>query len=355
MPAGKRKITAYLPNPGRLTELLFPGTKLLLVENHSGKIGHTVVAAEREGKPVMLHTHHTNRVARLLLEQDKVPGLEGYCIVRPEVTYGRSRFDFLLQKGNTQFVLEVKSCTLFNREIAMFPDAVTERGRRHLMELAELKRQGMRAGVLFIVHWPFARYFMPEYHTDLAFSRTLFALRKEILVRAVAVTWKQDLTLGRRVRELEIPWHLIEKEAVDRGNYLLVLHLKRSANIRVGGLGRIFFHAGHYLYVGSAMNSLTQRIERHKRRRKKLFWHIDYLRDKAEFVTALPVRTSEQLECEMAAALNKISAWNVPAFGSSDCSCETHLFGMKDDPLKSQAFVSLLLWFRIDRLAPKFE
>jgi sugar fermentation stimulation protein A len=267
------------------------------------------------------------------------------------VAYGRSRFDFLLRRGAEQFVLEVKSCTLFGREIAMFPDAVTDRGRRHLMELAELKKQGIRAGVLFIVHWPHARYFMPEYHTDLAFSRTLLELRNEILIKAVAVSWKQDLTMGRKVRELEVPWPLIEQEAYDRGSYLLILHLKKAREIRVGSLGWIFFKKGYYIYVGSAMDSLTRRIERHKRLRKKLFWHVDYLREEAEFVTALPVRTSEQLECEIAGAVNGISEWMVPGFGSSDCSCETHLFGMKDDPLKSQDFVSLLIWFRIDRLA----
>ncbi|GFP23657.1 sugar fermentation stimulation protein A, partial [Candidatus Hakubella thermalkaliphila] len=51
---------------------------------------------------------------------------------------GRSRFDFLLKKDNQSLVLEVKSCTLFNQEIAMFPDAITLRGKRHLIELAEL-------------------------------------------------------------------------------------------------------------------------------------------------------------------------------------------------------------------------
>lgn len=74
-------VTAYLPNPGRLWELLFPARKLYLVEDTlspARKTLYTVVAVEKDGIPVMLHTHATNRVARLLIEENKIPGLEGY-------------------------------------------------------------------------------------------------------------------------------------------------------------------------------------------------------------------------------------------------------------------------------------
>ena len=69
--------------------------------------------------------------------------------------------------------LEVKSCTLVGKKVAMFPDAITERGARHLRELADLSRNGSKTAVLFIVHWPLAEVFMPDYHTDLNFTRTL--------------------------------------------------------------------------------------------------------------------------------------------------------------------------------------
>ncbi len=69
---------------------------------------------------------------------------------------GRNRFDFLLKEGNKDILLEVKSCTLVGKKVAMFPDAVTERGARHLQELAKFSEEGMETAILFIVHWPFS-------------------------------------------------------------------------------------------------------------------------------------------------------------------------------------------------------
>jgi sugar fermentation stimulation protein A len=100
------------------------------------------------------------------------------------------------------------------------------------------------------------------------------------------------------------------------------------------------------------MANLTARLERHRRLRKNLHWNIDYLRQAAEFETALPVRPSVSLECPMAQAMETVADWTVPRFGSSDCSCPTHLFGMQSNPLHSEAFIKLLLDFRIDRLHP---
>jgi len=84
--------------------------------------------------------------------------------------------------------------------------------------------------------------------------------------------------------------------------------------------------------------------------RKNLFWHIDYLRQYADHSASLPVRASTDLECEIAAALAKISQWNIPGFGSMDCRCNSHLFGMRDDPALSPQFIKLLLDFRMNRL-----
>ena len=99
--SGKR-IRAYLPNPGRLQELLFPGVKVWLEgsDDPGRKMAYTAVAiADQGGDPVVLHTHAMNDVAQHLLERGLVPGLEGTRIAGREVTRGRSRFDFLLEIG----------------------------------------------------------------------------------------------------------------------------------------------------------------------------------------------------------------------------------------------------------------
>jgi sugar fermentation stimulation protein A len=355
--AGKRTLRAYLPNPGRLWELFFPGVIIRLVRHpadRGGSTEHTVVAVERDGRLIMLHTQVNNLVAKSLIEQGLVPGLAGAVVIRPEVTIGKSRFDFLLSREGREIVLEVKSCTLVGNRIAMFPDAVTVRGTRHLRELEQIVDAGGQAAVLFLIHWPKAEYFMPEWHTDLELATILASVRKKVQVMALSVEWSQDLTLGR-ARPVTIPWGLVEREAHDRGSYIVIVQLKRDRRLEVGGMGEIKFKKGYYCYVGSARANLSKRIERHRRLRKSLFWHIDYLRAEAEMRAAIPIRASEELECEIAAAMRKIAGWTVPGFGSSDCRCVSHLFGMDEDPVRTRSFIDLLMYFRIDRLEKYLE
>lgn len=128
----------------------------------------------------MLHTHRTNDVARHLIDEGKVPGLEGARVIGREVAVGRSRFDLLLEHEGRELLVEVKSCTLVKNRIAMFPDAVTGRGDRHLSELAASSKSGRETATLSVVHWPRAAWFLPDYHTDLHFSRTMLACRDRI-------------------------------------------------------------------------------------------------------------------------------------------------------------------------------
>ncbi len=350
-----RILSAFLPNPGRLQELFLPGRIIHLVKEdkpQGRKTRYTAVAVNRDGYPMMLHTHRTNDVARYLLQEGKIPGLRRARVVRSEVRVGRSRFDFLLEEGKSDILLEVKSCTLVGKRVAMFPDAVTERGARHLRELAGMAEEGVKAVVLFVVHWPFAKVFMPDYHTDLSFSQIFLEIRNRVEVIPVSVRWNKDLSLSSGIRVLQIPWKRIEKEAENRGSYLLILRLKRNRTISVGKLGKVCFRKGFYIYVGSAMANLSKRMERHRHLRKRRHWHIDELRAVAEFHSVLAIRSSDRLECEIAKAMSKIAEWSVSEFGSTDCSCETHLFGIPGDPLESESFHKLLQYFRMDRFPP---
>ncbi|MBM3253613.1 MAG: GIY-YIG nuclease family protein [Candidatus Omnitrophica bacterium] len=154
----------------------------------------------------------------------------------------------------------------------------------------------------------------------------------------------------KKVRPLKIPWDYVGEEALDRGSYLLILRLKQKRYINVGSLGKIFFKEGFYIYVGSAMANLTQRIDRHKRINKPHHWHIDELTTIAEFYRVFLTRSSSRLECNIAMALAKIANWSIRGFGSSDCNCETHLFGIKKSPLLLPKFHSVLNFFRMDHL-----
>ena len=343
---------AYLPNPGRMWELLLPGATVYLERNPSAgdKMPYTAVAVQKEDHPVMVHTLRTNDLANDLIGKGLVPGLEGAKVVKREVQQGRSRFDFLLRRGKEEIFLEVKSCTLFGRTLAMFPDALTRRGKKHVEELAFLSEKGYSGAVLFLVFSPRARFFMPEYHTDPEFSRALLAAKDKISIIPLAVEPRADLSMTSRVRVLDIPWNIVEKEARDSGSYILILRLREESTIPVGGLGGIRFRKGYYLYVGSARRNLSSRLGRHRRLRKRLFWHVDFLRAIAEFHFAVPIRTQDVLECAIARAVREIAEWEIPGFGSSDCLCSSHLYGMAKDPLQSAAFISLLQYYRMDRL-----
>jgi sugar fermentation stimulation protein A len=131
-------LRAHLPNPGKLLELLLPGAPLLLIPRQEGKLPYRVLAVAREGSWVMVDTLRTNALAAYLLRNNLVPGLEGSEMLQAEYSLGNSRFDFLLRKEGAPFFLEVKSCTLFQRQLVMFPDAETSRGRKHVEELTAL-------------------------------------------------------------------------------------------------------------------------------------------------------------------------------------------------------------------------
>ncbi len=119
----------------------------------------------------------------------------------------------------------------------------------------------------------------------------------------------------------------------DTGLYLLILALRRGRVIKAGKLPENYFKSGCYLYVGRAKNSLRKRIERHLRKRKKRFWHIDYLLAKAE-LREVWVKAGLFDECGMARRLRrylKSSTLSPKKFGASDCRCPGHLVYVPDE------------------------
>ena len=112
-----------------------------------------------------------------------------------------------------------------------------------------------------------------------------------------------------------------------KGTYCIHICCSSSKETIVGRLGIIGFEPGHYLYMGSALRSLDMRIRRHRSDKKNVFWHIDYLTSDKDFSTAgaYIINSPERLECQKAGQLQEIIP-SIPGFGSSDCSCRSHLF-----------------------------
>ncbi|ODS35873.1 MAG: hypothetical protein A7316_03185 [Candidatus Altiarchaeales archaeon WOR_SM1_86-2] len=114
-----------------------------------------------------------------------------------------------------------------------------------------------------------------------------------------------------------------------KGSYVLLIELPGDSEIQIGGLGKIKFRKGFYAYVGSALNGLEKRIERHFRAEKKFHWHIDYLLSSGEIKDVIYAETAEKKECCIAEILAK-NLEVTRKFGSSDCNCIGHLFFSED-------------------------
>jgi Uri superfamily endonuclease len=108
------------------------------------------------------------------------------------------------------------------------------------------------------------------------------------------------------------------------GCYLLLVNLQKNMTIEVGKRGKIKFNAGYYVYVGSALRGIEQRVQRHLRTEKKRHWHIDYLLEHAQIRAVYYKEGTTKEECMIADVFQK-KFDSVDGFGCSDCNCTSHL------------------------------
>lgn len=120
---------------------------------------------------------------------------------------------------------------------------------------------------------------------------------------------------------------------IRRGTYVLAITLGAGSDIRVGALGTLHFSEGVYVYAGSAMGGLDQRISRHIRREKSPRWHADYLTAVADSVEAFESYPDSIPECRLASMAEECGMIPVDGFGCSDCGCRAHLFRSSPEQL----------------------
>ena len=110
-----------------------------------------------------------------------------------------------------------------------------------------------------------------------------------------------------------------------KGTYALVIRVPNRCTIKTGRLGVVEYKKGYYAYAGSAMNGLEARITRHLNDEKRVHWHVDYLLGHAEVTDVYLEPGAHRRECEVARMLND-NFESIRGFGSSDCTCDSHLF-----------------------------
>lgn len=148
-----REVSAHVPDPGRLPGLMIPDRKVRLIYNPGPKrkTDYTLALVRHGSIWVSVYPVFANKLVGDALDQRTLEVMTEYESFKSEVKMGNSRFDFRLDlKNDKQAFVEVKSVSLVEDGLGKFPDAPTERGRRHVMELIELKEKGYRTAVLFV-------------------------------------------------------------------------------------------------------------------------------------------------------------------------------------------------------------
>ncbi len=360
---GEGRIRAHCPNPGRLTELLIPGRRLIFERpTNAGAAGtpgkggtgagatrrtdYTLVGGYYHGQALSLYSARANRIARDLVIPTLFPDARR---VRPEPRHDGGRFDFAVDTGSGEHLVEVKACTLIHNGVGMFPDAVSTRASRHLRELAEA---GGRGHVVFVIMRPAAERFVPDLHTDPVFATTLREIADRVHLHALSVASTPDGCVTVADPEVPVDLDPVRLVDADAGAYMLVIHRTAATRRDVGALGELKLPAGHYVYVGSGRRNLKARVDRHLRRRRRTHRHIDHLTRDADTIRALPIYTDRDIECELARRMREVAESTggavIQGFGSSDCGCPGHLVHLPENPMRTEGFIETLLDYRMN-------
>ena len=167
----------HVKNTGRCRELLVPGAAVWLTEsdNPARKTRYDLVAVEKQTpRGPLLINMDSQAPNRVFQEWARAGGFRpDLTLLRPETTWGSSRFDFYWESAGTRGFVEVKGVTLENDRIASFPDAPTQRGARHIEELILAKQSGYEAALCFVVQMEGMRWVRPNDETDPAFGAAL--------------------------------------------------------------------------------------------------------------------------------------------------------------------------------------
>ena len=158
---GAHREEVHVKNTGRCSELFLPGAEVFLCpQGGTGRrTAYDLVAVRKGEMLVNVDSQAPNAVVRERLEAG---GLVSAPFVRPEATYGNSRFDFYVEAGERRILLEVKGVTLERQHIALFPDAPSERALKHVQELIRARREGYECFVLFVIQMKGASCFTPN-------------------------------------------------------------------------------------------------------------------------------------------------------------------------------------------------
>lgn len=193
----------HVKNTGRLKELLLPNAEVLLEESDqpNRKTKFSLIAAKKGNLWVNIDSQAPNTVAYEAISGGEIAEIRNLRQLKKEVKYGDSRFDLYFETEQEKGFVEVKGVTLEKDGVAMFPDAPTARGTKHVWELAKAVSEGYKGIILFIIQLEGCRYFTPNSETDPSFTDALVQASRQG-VRILAYETHVDehqMSIGKQI------------------------------------------------------------------------------------------------------------------------------------------------------------
>jgi len=165
--------TVHVKNTGRCKELLLQGAKVILEDcsnNPNRKTKYSLIAVWKEDMLVNMDSQVPNVAVFNALKEKRIEGFENLTYLKREVTFGKSRYDIYFETEDYKGFMEVKGVTLENDGVCMFPDAPTERGTKHVLEMIEAVKEGYRGIILFLIQMKGPKVFRLNWQMDKAFA-----------------------------------------------------------------------------------------------------------------------------------------------------------------------------------------
>ena len=203
-------VTAHCTNSGSMKTALEEGAEVYLTYhgNPERKTQYTWEMIKINGDWIGINTNHPNILAYEAIRDGTIEKLKGYTHVRREVKSGQSRIDVYAENEKEQCFVEVKNVTMKDGDYAVFPDAVTKRGQKHLDELIKIRERGLRAVMFYVIQRSDVQYFSPAWEIDPDYAKKLeeaygigvevFAVHAKVSPKEISITGTLPFVLKRQ-------------------------------------------------------------------------------------------------------------------------------------------------------------
>lgn len=192
---------AHVHDPGRLKELLYEGAKVMVkwAAKEGRKTNWDLIASIEGSEQVLVNSMYHRYISESIVRDEEMNPLGKMNNIKAEAKYGNSRFDFYGEINSEKVWIEVKGCTLVEDRVAKFPDAPTERGRKHLEELTKIAESGEKTAVYILVLRE-ADEFVPNRETDHKFYEAFYiAIEKGVKIFPIQLSFLKNKIVYNKI------------------------------------------------------------------------------------------------------------------------------------------------------------